>query len=676
MKKRMAVLLVVAILTSVCCMGSVSASNQTTGSFHTNWWINAPQRGGTPVTENVDATYVLDSTVAYEGDQSMKVTYQNTTDTKVYSEIFQSAGHRPAGGNGTYTLSLYAKGTVDYVGFALKGNGGAETIVPLSDFDQTDTQKDGWKNYTHSFSATNAASNMRLCMITEPDATVKDQIVFYIDQIEMTGPNTDYFVDCFETDPQATPAPPSLPALGTDYDTVSIAGNFHTYWWNTNDSNGVASYSTNDGYYYDGSRSMHAVMNDATKSSQLTQNKAYRMKAAGTYDLTLYAKGKVDAISFAVFDGSDSSRHALNSDSFEKEAVTGADGTEWTKYTHSFTVNSVGTNGARLTMVFEGGTVDAYIDRLSLTCDATGYNFIDCFESNVGEVPQDPANPGEIPITVPDQTEAVFDSGKWTIGSTEATYNYRTTAMEAYSGKRSLHATVSSAGGVQMHISNSGTNRNFVSGTQYTITFYAKGDDIKNAELLLGGRIKVGNLTGESTAKADWTKYTWTQTYDGSTWPSYFIFVYDSASADFYVDDISIQSADGTTYTFFDGFENAGVAPAYEVTPSKIFNDQFEELTDVTAEMSGTTIIGSATVINNSQTEPFTAQVIVALYDGYELKQAVLSDVVTITTTDPAKQINCEMTLPTISDATGYKLKIFVWSSVESQQPLASKVEI
>ena len=479
-----------------------------------------------------------------------------------------------------------------------------------------------------------------------------------------------------------------------------------------------------------GSGSMHLINYDiASANDEYWVVRPHTSKAAelcgldGTYKLSFWAKVNVNDKqtnsaaddAFRLIDGNNAN-HNLN------DCNPGKTEDGFTYYEKELTLSA----NMRWGFVIKDGNLDIYIDDISLQQKngdgSYGQNLMlatdflkkmayldnDTVEE---EVPM-PVEPDD---NVPDITEATnpsFNKFKWECSAWNLTtakdaneganpgHSELITSEVSHSGKSSLHIKYQQGSAVgelrdimvrpmqtagQFDATETDPTRfQLKSGVNYTLTMYIKVVKNNDNGLYVAGPSGTGRKPSETDYFTDmgdgWYKFEETATAPAD---KRITIGCNSGAVELYVDDVvCIRNSDSTNILDYNttdvdiinntsSFEMSGDGVgAYKVYEPRMFDEDGIEATELSDSLVGKTMTVATVLSNYSETGEFTGQLIVGLYKDDALKDVVLSDIATATTTGKSVKIFTDIELP--NDLTGYTMKAFVWDSYYGMDPLTS----
>ena len=220
---------------------------------------------------------------------------------------------------------------------------------------------------------------------------------------------------------------------------------------------------------------------------------------------------------------------------------------------------------------------------------------------------------------------------------------------------------------------------------QYTITLYVRGTYGTDADFRAGvgydwGKsvIKIPTQTAQTPENAvkaaeGWKKFSFTvdtSEVESNRVTNFKITI--EGGADMYIDDVTVTES-GTSMIENSGFEST-VTEGYEIHGTKLFDENLNQVAEITAVQSGKTLTAVAYAKNHKSADT-TAQIIVALYDADGLKKVALSESKTLTAGGSEVKLKGEIALPdSMSDE--YYIKVFIWDDLEGMVPLKADVDI
>lgn len=617
---------------------------------------------------------------AYSGQKSLYVAVDADTTNAL---IIQNAGAQDAlTSGGTYTLSFYAKGLTRYNDnrFVVAGNWwnrytpwertgrGNKRLTEFYSSVPENKEKAaaGWRKYSSTFTLSETPSI--------PQLLLEKQCAFYIDDITLTDSNgTNLFLN---SDMEGvTSAPTTEEAL---------------YQWNISksatDVQGDATIA--NGVAYSGNSSMHITWDSAngSKNATITNDGIATLPGSGEYTLSFYAKGAMGS-SVQTQDArvqmgntwlnkwyNDNNASTGNIVRFSEFTVSIPENAEkaaegWRKYTRTIP------NPTKFDMLIQFAyDVDWYLDDFTLTASGSTENLFANSSFEDRYVPPFPDLSGK-PVDSP-----------WVINAVNAatagyTYKVETSEAEAFSDKRSLHVMYSGGNAADpLIIYPEYTPQR---GDTFEVTFYAKVitglADIKCFPFHNIWAPFTSNIETTDTGKDGWVKYKFSGTVgnnDESKKIQQFSIRTTGANAEYYLDDftIKINGAPVDAINATGGFEYTSTDPfdVSDVVFCDADNTQLEGLTDA---LSGQQVKLGVAVTNNEDT-PMTAQLIIALYNGYEMVDFAASDVTTINKADGAVTLIQGLTLPEYDTVGNYEVRAYVWDSLKGLRALAPSVAV
>lgn len=583
--------------------------------------------------------------------------------------------------SGNYTMTAYVKEkSVDnWVGMTFTNWTGTD-IENATHFKKEETAVDGWYKYTITadIDDTNGVRRPTIYLWNKNTGGVTD---IYVDGLTLvnnaTGIDVLGGIGSFDE-------PASDPLAGElDMNVWQYSGNGAEY--------AVAEPTAK--YAYEGENSLRIKKIHGSGATNYT-NFWYKQNtlAAGTYKMSARVKTAIldqqsgSYVAFALGDGGGASNPwvgvKLNSGA-SNITVGEPDENGWVEYTMTATVGSAGP--AYPMIIIESPFVaEIYVDNLTVIREGSTKDVL------LG------AGTFDDILAFPDITGKSIDTSFWNMAHNQTegaeTEVIGETSMEtAFDGRRSLH--------IKRVGNGKATNiwprtAMLEAGKEYTMTAYIKTaeDDTNsgNVKMTFGSwqATAVSTLEKDTeTGKPGWVKYELTATV-GSSYPNGPMIYVDPASGktvDIYVDNISIYATDdasrtnllvdGTTGKNHGSFEaEPGIAPTFEASPVKLFDADMNEITELTASLSGKEVTAAAAVMNESAGSEFTGQIILCVYDGLEMKYSSLSEVQTIAEGDGATLVTSTIKLPEFEEVGNLKVKVFLWDSATGMYPLIDEV--
>lgn len=233
------------------------------------------------------------------------------------------------------------------------------------------------------------------------------------------------------------------------------------------------------------------------------------------------------------------------------------------------------------------------------------------------------------------------------------------TSQDAHSGRKS----------VRVRASKSGVNKVFYFkplidkyDETYTLSFWSKGSNPKGKDGVTFIHGAPGNyIPIESSEEWEYHTYTFAPDQDRQ-----WLRLYVNNACDVYIDDIEFKkngvAVDSGSYDF--ETQSTGT----ELVNTVFLDESMNTIPNFSTDISGKNVtIG--TWLNNYETTAQEAQIIVGLYDGYMLKQVVMSDKSNIAGGGGAL-LKANITLPEFSEVGDLKLMVYAWDSVGGMKPL------
>ena len=607
---------------------------------------------------------------AYSGTQSMYVEFVADNYGKNWVNI-SNTGTQMASldANKSYTVSMYVKGNklssaAMLMGYLYDDKNDVDTrnyqmLSRMSATEPEDAEKaiDGWRKYTAVLN--NPTVGFTINIQCEAKVYIDDVSV-----VEVGGDGTNLVNNPgFEGTPVWEPSYPDVSAPTT---TKALEE-----WTATTSGSSITTrtFVTSVGAEnaYSGTQSMYVefvadnygknwvnISNTGTQMASLDANKSYtvsmyvkgnKLSSAAMLMGYLYDdKNDVDTRNYQML-----SRMSATEPEDAEKAIDG-----WRKYT---AVLNNPTVGFTINIQCEA---KVYIDDVSVVeVGGDGTNLVN--------------NPGFEggPVILPDITETALDTSKWVIRTGSigtGSYTAGVTAMEAQHGKRSLHVTWSDTGSGYVLIQSQTATALLTEGETYTLEAYIKRVS-GNASVIGGWYNWGGQGVGNSTA-GEWSALTASGVYTSTNSPrTVQIVLQGTAGVDMYVDNMVLKNASGVVI-WSEDFETA--TTGYEVSAIKLFDEDMNEITALGSELNGKTATGAVAVTNYDDAD-LTGQLLIALYDGYQLKELIMSEVERISTTaNGATIIRVEFEMPEYKDS--YTMKAFIWDDIEKMNPLSRTV--
>ena len=319
----------------------------------------------------------------------------------------------------------------------------------------------------------------------------------------------------------------------------------------------------------------------------------------------------------------------------------------------------------------------------------------------------EPAPPEAPEVDYPDLTAVNFVNSVWAQQEPKPSTienKKEITAMEGYNSSRSLHFYLDDTAGTGENIS----YRLQLPNSSYTDPTTGLTTTVTGAKIQEKGKYKVsfwvkvisgcencgfagpwswaGNFFKDNgvTANGQWTyvekigDLTAEVTNGGAATRNMTFTVKGTGVNEMYLDNVSIVRVDDNGNAVSPNLIS-GVASDFETVTEgmevygvKMYDTEWNEITELTTELSGKKVTALATVVNHEAAT--TGQVMLCFYEGNQLKHVKISALSNLTSGGTARVIPVEMTLPTITDVTNLSIKAFVWDSVKGMTPLTSYV--
>ncbi len=543
----------------------------------------------------------------------------------------------------------------------------------------------------------------------------------------------------FEVAPPATPEPTPTPTPTTNpvsYRELDTSSDFSDYW-KTADTTLTAKIAT--GKAYEGSNSLYVTDGGTTQQITLRPLKADKSHPQITsltdqFKLTFYMAGDYtdSAANFQIGMGwvyndrfNDNQPLAWKCSDTAMNPLTAEDAAKaeegWKKYeltfygTHADPDGDGTLNVGTLQFVFMSA-YEVYIDNVSLV--KVGEESTELLANGTFEVVA--ATPTPAPTATPVPQAIIYKDMEFTTtdywkygnnvvapNNADGNLKVQVATGKAYEGNNSLYLYGDDQIITMRPLMADGTNPKITSAAdEYKITFYMAGDYTdagnnivigmgwKYADQVSDGKPMAWKCSDaamdpkdpEDAAKAaqGWKKYEFTicganadPDGDGTLESVGTLEFTFQKSADYalYLDNISCVKVGGDGSNLLANGDFEFDTPVdYLVDAIKIY-DGTTEINDLTT-VSGKTVTIKVKVGSFDLTKLATSQLIVALYDGYEMKKVNISDAFTFTADGQIVELTTTIDMPTYTSVGDLKLKAFAWDSIEGMQALAGVKQI
>lgn len=356
-------------------------------------------------------------------------------------------------------------------------------------------------------------------------------------------------------------------------------------------------------------------------------------------------------------------------------------------------------------MIYSTDT-EVFIDKISIK-DANGKEYTGIMqrefeEIDESEIPDEPDVPDAKKI--PDLTGEYFTNSAWGVtqapADEETYYLKEVSAKEGHNSMRSLHFIFNKSANETQNLSyrfhlpdssytDSATRiTTTVSGTKiqekgkYKVSFWVKvvsgcadfgftppwswsGYLFKNIGVSANGEWTKVEKTGELTAEVS---------NGGAATRNMCFIVKGEGYNELYVDDISIVRIDdngneispnlfpgaaGDFETVTDGIEGFG---------TRFFDEEYNEITCLTPELSGQKIKALAAALSHNETT--NGRIVIGVYENDMLKSVEFSDSVIIEGGKNAVDIPMDVQLPEYDNPENIKIKAFIWNGTSAVKPI------
>ena len=641
----------------------------------------------------VKAEICTDEENVYAGSNSLQMVHRGDDDASTSEQAcVRSAVLGDTQVN--YTLEFYAKFVSGDISALRFGFFNYSTEIK-DEHKVGEPTADGWQKYSYT---AKDASNGRFTLYTLSDVEV------YFDNFKLIcvdSTHANYNVDVFAATGgigEVATERTSGDGGNEDEEEEVVVGtkvsNPPTGWSDTSKATNMLSATSytievSTAEKYQGSNSLHIKFDPADEEAN-NASVAYTAKnIANTnqnYTLTFYAKGSFTKLQTNFFSWS----------AVDLSSLEGVDaGNGWKKYTYKG-LDSGGSD--KLTLYTATNVaVDVYLDNITLVNEVTGE---DLLESNGGIaelIVTEPEQGGnddeedEIAAFEPDVTGKAL-SGNW-IFDTESKvggvsnilegteYSTMYSAQEIYEGNRAMHIQFKAPSyDIARNISVKSLATTYTNdSTEYTVTFYTKGSTTGtyiqfftyNSNVDLTKTAAFDEVTYDSAT--GWTKYVITEKKTAG--PNSFKFIV-YGETDLYIDNLTITKVvNGATVTVVGGetgnFNDIANTNTSEIFTPKFYDEGDKEITTgLTTALSGKTVNVKAAVANYSNTKlDKTAQLIVCVYNGFELKDISKTSVFEVNA-DDTSVLSANITLPEFTEVGELTIQAFLWDSVSGMVPL------
>ncbi len=568
-------------------------------------------------------------------------------------------------GEGTYTLSFWAAGTVadlDNDTYRYQHIVWLEGLDPSYRYvtDMTTGTTDGdWSYYTLDFTVPAGSTVSAVKLSTRGHGTQ----YLYIDDFNLVKSGTTENIlknGSFDDD--------GIPDYTTAYED-------HFYGWERDDAvtqNGSTVFScVIDEMAHSGNHSMVLRHVDGSQNDRDLMIKQTGLSLGeGTYTLSFWAAGTVadwddDTYRYqhiVWLEGLDPSYRYVT------DMTTSETDGDWRKYTLDFTVPAGSTVSAIKLSTRGHGTVSLYVDDFSLVKQGTTNNILKNGSFDDDGVPEYKTGLGDYFAGWNDWSAIEKDGNLVFMCVTDE---------KAHSGNKSF---------VLRHVDNSkpsniciAQNVPSLEAGEYTISFWSTGAKKNGLQAVtLADPWKRYSLESFTVTEIDgeWSKYELTVTADGGE--TAISFPTDGQTEGWFIDDISLVKS-GTTENLVKngGFEYKGL-DGYYVSEPKVMKIEGESKREITSLESGLLEV-SIEVTNYTMGDDFAPILIAALYNGDKYVKM-----------EYGKQISYErqaegfvedelcftVEVPQMTDGADYSLKIMCWDGLTTIIPLMDALEL
>ena len=587
----------------------------------------------------------------------------------------------------TYDVTFYAKNVKNMGQVKIACGNYTQNALDVTASNAED-MGDGWYKFT--FEKTYSNNNALAFIVytnTDSDYNTYEEVEFYVDKVSIvdqadSSEVMSYFAANFEEKPVVLPTPTELIALEQG--------------WTASYKNEAALDNARHskiakGVSYSGDRSLHIKFNPVTPldatNIQSVNSIVSSFDASKTYNLSFYMLGKVTDPSkvYVSMGWKTGAKKTMDQWVIEdpEDATKKAEG--WKKCTVTLT-NTHDT----FRFVTHYYAAELFIDDITLIDSAAPT--VNIFDGPIGTF--------EEPV-IERPVDALSTS--YLDPALQANWRHNTDATGVLGKSITLDTEVSYAGLNSMHVvansSTEDTQSNFQingpeileTGKTYTVSFYAKDvKNLKNVAIWYGGYSqKVLDTTNTSIATAvgnGWYKFTFPATQASNNLKFGFIVKTNTDENDddenngyeeveFYIDNISVVESTGNTdiYAGFQGTFEEETTKAWTVGEVKLY-DGTTKLDALSDAQSGKTLTSKVRVANWNGGNSFTAQLLVCVYNGYQLEKANISTVTTIANNGGVGELTADIQLPTFAQGGDYTVKVYVWDSLAGMTPLLEDV--
>ncbi len=471
---------------------------------------------------------------------------------------------------------------------------------------------------------------------------------------------------------------------------------------------------------YDGNGSMHITYDPANHTDvtspymQIMPKNITLETSSVKYKVTFYLKNEseeaADGTATVTFKMLNGTQRALNKygtadvpDSTKEDAGNG-----WTKYTQEVTVTQ-----SHVPQIVPTAACDFYVDGLTIqkydaTTETYGADLLNGAGSfTMTTVPEGDDEEEEVVVTtnIPDFTGVAHDTTAWAVnshgGATGTNMLAEVVSSDAAVGNNSMHLKYdyNTTGYYSFRpllwTSEKGLATN--NGKTYKLTFYYKG---------LEGGMKFAwysnsqkSPSGFTTNGTEFLAVTYTDADNG--WKKCEVegvnnnaqggcIYFSTSSTDIYLDGFTVQlvtTEEGGSKTYGEDILAGGgdfevtPAKAYQVYGAKIFDAtdttaDAVELSALTTNESNKKLTAAAYVKNFTSETPVSAQLLLCVYDGYQLVDIKMSEVAQLSKGAVAKLLACTIDMPEYTEVGDYSVKAYVWDSFEGLAPLTTSTVI
>ncbi len=611
-------------------------------------------------------SFTLSNVTGYQSDSSLHLTYQSSTGGNTYALLtpLDASGNKITLTNGnSYTMEFDAKIlsdttiATDAIKGMLTGWGG----FWLRGFDPTELE-DGWVHYskTQTCTADNLPSGLMI-------KTASGLVDVYIDNIKLVCNNDatptnliSEYASTLEKPWEPSYSAVSAPSVTEELDNWKVA-------YNGTDYASTVVTSVGEENAYSGDKSLYVEYTAGDYSTTWanisnTGTRAVNLDATKDYTVSFYIKGDKAATTWLTMGYTTSGDGVINRRNVaELTPVKPEDDAKaeagWRKYVATLSKPTAEVN---FQITIQSAT-KVYIDDFTVA-------EVDAPETNLVI---NPGFEGVAPV-LPDITRENLPSN-WEIYTGQMQSNQYTAAVVTTSENeinKALHLTWTATGSGCVKIWSESLEDKLTVGDEYTLTAKVLRMEGGTGSHLGGwGGWSGQKLTSTIAALGTWTTVTYPKAYTTSSDKRVEIVLEGTGFTELYIDDLVFTDKDGNVI-FEEDFETA--ATGYETSQLKLFDENMNQVSALSSALNGNTLTAAIAITNYDKAD-LTGQLIIALYDGFELKDVKMSEIINVAA-DSVETITTQLDMTTYQE--GNHIKLFIWDNIDDMSPLRPAIDI